>query len=68
MKLHGHDRILMGVVAALLTLGLIMVLSASGPVAAERANDAWYFVKRQALAMFLGLSLGAVAATVPDAI
>ncbi len=65
MKLHGHDRVLMGVVAALLTLGLIMVLSASGPVAAERAHDAWYFVKRQALAMFLGLALGTVVAVVP---
>jgi len=55
----------MGVVAALLVLGLVMVQSASGPVAAERAHDAWFYVKRQSFAMVLGLIGAGVAATVP---
>jgi cell division protein FtsW len=57
MKLRGHDRVLVAVVAALLVLGLVMVQSASGPEAAERAHDAFYYVKRQAFAMGIGLTL-----------
>jgi cell division protein FtsW len=59
----GPDRILIVVVAVLMIFGLIMVQSASGPVAAERYHDAWFFVKRQAFAGTVGL-LGAAAVAV----
>lgn len=54
------DRPLMLILAVLLVLGLVMVQSASGPVAADRMGDPWFYVKRQVMAMVPGL-LGCVA-------
>lgn len=55
MRARSFDRILLVVVALLLVLGLVMVQSASGPVAADRLHDPWYYVKRQGVAMVAGL-------------
>lgn len=49
------DRPMLLIVAALLVLGMVMVQSASGPVAADRMADPWFYVKRQGMAMVPGL-------------
>ena len=67
MRSAPRDRFLIIVVAALLVLGLVMVQSASGPVAAERAGDAFYYVKRQGVGVAVGLVGGAVLAWMPHA-
>lgn len=54
------DRKLIAVVLALLVLGLVMVQSASGPVASDRMHDSWFYVKRQIFAMIPGM-VGCVA-------
>ncbi len=61
----GPDRLLLVIVGLLMLVGLVMVQSASGPVAAERYHDAWFFVKRQALAGTLGVLGAGVVALVP---
>jgi cell division protein FtsW len=65
MTTRGHDRMLAAAVAVLLVLGLVMVQSASGPESAESIGDAWFYVKRQAIAVVIGLSLCLTAALVP---
>jgi len=65
MTTRGHDRMLAAAVAVLLVLGLVMVQSASGPESAESIGDAWFYVKRQAIAIVVGLSLCLAAALVP---
>jgi cell division protein FtsW len=65
MTTRGHDRMLAAAVAVLLVLGLVMVQSASGPESAESIGDAWFYVKRQAIAIVVGLSLCLTAALVP---
>jgi cell division protein FtsW len=52
---RGYDTILIAIVAILLILGLVMVQSSSGPVAADRMGDAWHYVRRQGLAMGVGV-------------
>jgi cell division protein FtsW len=42
-----------------------MVQSASGPESAEKIGDAWFYVKRQAIAITMGLFLCMAAALVP---
>ncbi len=61
----GPDRLLLVVVGLLLLVGLVMVQSASGPVAAERYHDPWFFVKRQAFAGVVGVLGMAAVALVP---
>ena len=51
---NRRDPFLIAVVLALLVLGLVMVQSASGPVATERAGDAFYYVKRQMVGVLIG--------------
>lgn len=65
MRARSFDRTLLIVVALLLVLGLVMVQSASGPVAADRLDDPWYYVKRQSAAMVVGLSACGVLAFTP---
>jgi len=65
MTTRGHDRILAAAVAVLLVLGLVMVQSASGPEAAEKLGDPWFYVKRQSIAVVIGLSLCASVALMP---
>ncbi len=50
-----YDRILLLVTFLLLGLGLIMVFSSSFVVAAESRGDPYYFLKRQAMWVALGL-------------
>ncbi len=49
------DNVLLLTTVLLLAIGLIMVFSASYIVAAERMGDSYYFLKRQALWIAIGL-------------
>jgi cell division protein FtsW len=49
------DPILLGAVLALLSLGLVMVYSASAVTAAEKTGNGFYFLQRQLVAAALGL-------------
>ena len=49
------DPVILGTVLVLVTLGLVMVNSSSAIVALERYKDPYYFVKRQAGWLVLGL-------------
>jgi cell division protein FtsW len=49
------DPILLGAVLALLTLGLVMVYSASAVTALEKTGNGFYFLQRQLVAAALGL-------------
>jgi len=53
---RGDDLFLFGAVLALLSVGLVMVYSASSVVAYERLADSAYFFKRQAAWTVLGLA------------
>ena len=59
LSLPGEDRpdpILIGIAALLLTIGLLMVTSASIAVADGQYHDAFYFFKRQLVAAAMGLA------------
>ncbi|HJN77950.1 MAG TPA: putative lipid II flippase FtsW [Myxococcota bacterium] len=60
-----YDTVLIATVAVLLVIGLVMVQSASGPVAADRMGDSWHYVRRQALAMGLGIGGCVALALIP---
>jgi cell division protein FtsW len=52
------DRLLVGLAFGLLAVGLVMLLSASGPVGHQRFDDGLHFFKRQLLLGFLpGITL-----------
>lgn len=53
---RDHDRILLLVTLLLLAFGLLMVFSASFVFAAESKGDPYYFLKRQALWVAIGLA------------
>ncbi|WP_323815337.1 putative lipid II flippase FtsW [Cellvibrio sp. NN19] len=59
------DWLLLCLWFALMSVGLIMVASASVSFAALTYNDAWYFAKRHAVYMLLGMVLAVVVAGVP---
>lgn len=46
-RIKNLDPIIIGIVFGLLVFGLIMLISASGPVAVQRMGDSLFFVKRQ---------------------
>lgn len=50
-----HDRVLIMVTLLLLAIGLLMVFSASFVVAEETRGDPFYFLKRQAIWVAIGL-------------
>lgn len=50
---------------ALMSIGLIMVASASVSFAALTYNDAWFFAKRHAIYMVMGVCLAAFVVCVP---
>lgn len=58
------DPVMLGTVLLLVTLGLVMVNSSSAIVALERYKDPYYFVKRQAAWLTLGLVAMGFAAAV----
>ena len=49
------DPVLLGAVLALVSLGLVMVYSASAVIAAEKQGNGFYFLERQLLAAGVGL-------------
>ncbi|HET9038424.1 MAG TPA: FtsW/RodA/SpoVE family cell cycle protein, partial [Myxococcaceae bacterium] len=55
------DPVLLGAVVALVSLGLVMVYSASAVIAAEKQGNGFYFLERQLLAAFVGLVVMAAA-------
>jgi len=70
-SLSAKDRLLrldpwiLGLVAGLLVFGLIILMSATGPVAFQRTQDSLYYVKHQMLAGILpGLFLFAIFAVI----
>jgi len=59
------DYLLAAATVVLLGLGLLMVYSTTGVVAGERFGDSLYYAKRHAVAVLLGLFLGAIATRLP---
>jgi cell division protein FtsW len=59
------DPITLGLTAALLLVGLIMVTSASMSIAARDMGDPFYFLERQFIFTFAGLLLAWMASRVP---
>ncbi len=57
--------LLVGSAGILLAIGLVMVLSASGVSALRDFDDSYYFLKRQAMFVGLGLVVAAVVARTP---
>lgn len=51
----GFDMLLVGVIIALLLIGVVMVYSASAALGLHKYGDAFYFAKRQALFAFIGV-------------
>ncbi|HUM13559.1 MAG TPA: putative lipid II flippase FtsW [Myxococcaceae bacterium] len=58
------DPVLLGAVLALVSLGLVMVYSASAVTAAEKQGNGFYFLQRQLLAAGVGLVVMATAVRV----
>ena len=58
------DPVLLGAVLALVSLGLVMVYSASAVTAAEKQGNGFYFLERQLLAAGVGLVVMAAAVRV----
>jgi cell division protein FtsW len=61
LAVPGQDRpdvLLVGITALLLTIGLLMVTSASIALADRQHGDAFYFLERQLVAAALGLAAG----------
>ncbi len=61
LAVPGQDRpdvLLVGVTALLLTIGLLMVTSASIALADRQHGDAFYFLERQLVAAAMGLAVG----------
>lgn len=59
------DTALLGAAGALLALGLVMVYSASAPLAAEEVGSSFHVVARQALYAGLGIAVAVGCALVP---
>lgn len=59
------DPVLLGAAGGLLALGLVMVYSASAPLAAEEVGSSFHVVARQAVYAVLGIAAGAVCAAIP---
>jgi len=59
---HRLDLLLLITVLVLVSLGIVMVYSASFAIAGERFRDAYHFLKKQAMAAGLGMALMILAA------
>lgn len=51
------DPILVGITLLLISFSLVMVYSTTGVVSQEKFGDAFYYVKRQGIAAFIGLGM-----------
>ncbi len=49
-RLQSLDPVVVGVTLALLVFGIVMLLSATGPIAVQRTGDSLYYVKHQLVA------------------
>jgi cell division protein FtsW len=63
--LAGYDYGLLIPAMCLLFLGLVMVYSASSPLADHRVGDSYYYLKKQAFFCLLGIGLMLLAARIP---
>ncbi len=52
-------------VLVLMTVGVIMIASASIDFAVEKSNDPWFFVRRHSIYLLLGLGLSFVMLMIP---
>jgi cell division protein FtsW len=59
------DPVLIGIVMSILLLGLVMVTSASVPIASRDGGDPFSFVKSQLLLAVCGLGMAAVLCAIP---
>src|SRR4029079_10904492 len=57
------DPVLLGAVLALVSLGLVMVYSASAVIAAEKQGNGFYFLERTLLALRVGVGVRGGAVT-----
>jgi cell division protein FtsW len=62
------DTLLLTTVLALMSFGLVMVLSASIDVAADSHQDPWFFAKRHGIYLVLALVMGMVIFSLPTEI
>lgn len=60
------DLVLLTTVLALMSFGLVMVLSASIDLAAHSYNDPWFFVKRHCVFLCLAVTAGVVIFSLPS--
>ncbi len=60
------DYITLGLVAALLLVGLVMVTSASMSIAAKDLGNPFYFLERQFIFGFAGLAFAWIVTRVPQ--
>ncbi len=58
-------RVLVGIVAVLVVIGLVFIYSSSSVYALEYAHDAAYFVKKQLVGLLLGLIVAVMCSRVP---
>ncbi len=61
----GLDFHLITIVLALMSFGIVMVLSASIDLAAHTYNDPWFFAKKHGVFLLLALVLGSIIFSVP---
>lgn len=61
----AFDWVLLTFVSALISFGLVMVLSASIDLAAHTYQDPWFFMKRHCMYILMALCLGAIVYSVP---
>lgn len=60
-KREAPDTVLVGAIAALVTIGLVMIFSASSAYAVALQHDAGYFLKRQMVWLVVALAVAFVA-------
>ena len=60
-KREAPDTVLVGAIAALVTIGLVMIFSASSAYAVALQHDAGYFLKRQMMWLVVALAVAYVA-------
>ncbi len=61
----GYDRVILSLYLVLISIGLVMVASASIGIADQHTGDPFYYAKRQFLRVLLGLALLWLATRIP---
>lgn len=65
LKNRNWDMVLLLVTLAILGLGLVMVMSASIPIAEKRLGQSFFYFSRQAVFVMLGILAGIVVSRIP---